>query len=80
VADVPDPGTSDPERADDGLRTAISALPEKQRAAVVLHHMGGLPYEDVAAELGGTAAAARRAAADGVARLRTTVDRPGGTP
>lgn len=77
VADVPDPGATDPERADDALRAAIAALPGKQRAAVVLHHLGDLPYADVAAELGGTAAAARRAAADGIARLRTTIDGPG---
>ncbi len=81
-ADVPETGRLDPEPADDELRAAVAALPDKQRAVVVLHHVAGLPYADVAAELGGTAAAARRAAADGIARLRAAIatDPPGGTP
>ncbi len=67
---LPDPGRTDPERPDERLHSAVAGLPDKQRAAVVLHHLAGLPYADVAAELGGTEAAARRSAADGVARLR----------
>ena len=78
AADVPDHGTTDPEPPDADLRAAVAALPDKQRAAVVLHHLAGLPYADVAAELGGSAAAARRAAADGIARLRTAIDPHGG--
>ena len=35
--------------------------------------LAGLPYTDVAAILGGTADAARRAAADGIARLRRSL-------
>lgn len=54
------------------LWRAVGELPAKQRRAVVLHHLGGLPYADVAALLGGTGAAARRAGADGVATLRRT--------
>ena len=54
------------------LWDALRALPPKQRAAVAYHHLAGLPYAEVAAILGGTAAAARRAAADGVAALRRT--------
>lgn len=34
------------------VRQAIATLPPKLRAAVVLHDMEGLPYEDVAAALG----------------------------
>ena len=78
AADVPDAGVTDPEPADDDLRAAVADLPDKQRAAVVLHHLAGMPYADVAAELGGTAAAARRAAADGIARLRTVLEPEGG--
>jgi RNA polymerase sigma factor (sigma-70 family) len=77
AADVPDRGVTDPEPADDELRAAVAALSDRQRAAVVLHHVAGLPYADVAAEIGGTAAAARRAAADGIARLRAVVDADG---
>lgn len=62
-ADVPG------EWADD-LWHALSLLPLKQRQCVAYHHLAGLPYVDVAAVIGGSADAARRAAADGVAALR----------
>ncbi|WP_456817544.1 RNA polymerase sigma factor [Cellulomonas sp. URHB0016] len=71
VAELPD--TAAPVLARDlDLWAALAALPTKQRHAVAYHHLAGLPYDDVAAVLGGTAAAARRAAADGVATLRRT--------
>ncbi|WP_136519964.1 MULTISPECIES: RNA polymerase sigma factor [Cellulomonas] len=57
------------------LWDALGALPDKQRRAVVLHHIGGLPYADVADVVGGSDAAARRAGADGVAALRRTYAR-----
>ena len=56
---------------------AVRSLPEKQRLAVAYHHLGGLPYAEVAALTGGTAAAARRAAADGIAKLRAELSDPG---
>jgi RNA polymerase sigma factor (sigma-70 family) len=59
------------ERPDDELRAAVQSLPPTQRDAVVLHHLGGLPYALVAEVLGNSEAAARRAAADGMRRLRT---------
>ncbi|WP_029287338.1 RNA polymerase sigma factor [Cellulomonas sp. HZM] len=70
VAAVPDTphGDADPEV---DLWAALATLPDKQRRAVAYHHLGGLPYADVAELLGGTPEAARRAAADGIARLRT---------
>jgi RNA polymerase sigma factor (sigma-70 family) len=52
------------------LHRALSSLPEKQRLAVVCHHLCGLPYAEVAALIGGSPDAARRAAADGIAKLR----------
>ncbi len=52
------------------LYAALTALPTKQRQAVAYHHLAGLPHAEVAAILGGTAAAARRASADGMAALR----------
>lgn len=52
------------------LYAALRQLPDKQRRAVAYHHLGGLPHRDVAALLGGTEAAARRASADGVRALR----------
>ena len=73
VAEVPGgPAGPGPEDAAElrELRDAVDALPERQRLAVALHHLGGLPYAEVAALIGGTPAAARRAAADGLAALR----------
>jgi DNA-directed RNA polymerase specialized sigma24 family protein len=49
---------------------AVLALPLRQRQAVAYHHVAGLPYTDVAAILGCSTAAARRAASDGIAALR----------
>ena len=75
VAQVPErSGHVGPEGTvdDRALRDAVAALPERQRLAVALHHQGGLPYAEVAALMGGTAEAARRAASDGVASLRRT--------
>ncbi|KRD45176.1 RNA polymerase subunit sigma [Cellulomonas sp. Root930] len=71
VADVPDRPAAAQGR-DLDLWSALAALPTKQRQVVAYHHLGGLPYDDVAALVGGTAAAARRAASDGVATLRRT--------
>jgi DNA-directed RNA polymerase specialized sigma24 family protein len=50
---------------------AVLALPLRQRQAVAYHHVAGLPYTDVATILGCSIAAARRAASDGIAALRT---------
>ena len=54
---------------------AVGALPMKQRAAVAYHYLAGLPYAEIAVILGGTAEAARRAAADGIASLRRSAAR-----
>ena len=78
---LPDESHRAPEEADDGLALALARLPAKQRHAVAYHYLGGLPYAEVAALLGGGADAARRAAADGIATLRRTypTHRIGGT-
>ncbi len=52
------------------LPRLLANLSERQRLAVVYHYLGGLPYAEVAAVMGGSPDAARRAAADGIARLR----------
>jgi RNA polymerase sigma factor (sigma-70 family) len=57
-------------QSDPDLAAALALLPDKQRRSVAYHYLAGLPYADVAAILGGTAEAARRAAADGIATLR----------
>jgi RNA polymerase sigma factor (sigma-70 family) len=62
-----------PGQHDDELWQALKALPDKQRQAVAYHHLGGLAYQEVAEILGGTTDAARRAAADGMKALRTSL-------
>jgi RNA polymerase sigma factor (sigma-70 family) len=82
---LPEPDGSQPlgDQASQGavsdLREAVAGLPERQRLAVALHYLAGLPYTQVAEQIGGTPAAARRAAADGIARLRTHITAAGGT-
>ena len=51
---------------------AVTRLPAKQKQAVAYHYLAGLPYADIAAIVGGSADAVRRAAADGIATLRRT--------
>lgn len=63
---------SDEALADTELWGALAALPDKQRQCVAYHHVAGLPHPEVARIVGGTAAAARRASADGIAALRRT--------
>jgi len=76
LAEIPDAGSTadsgDPPAhgLDGDLAEALTRLPARQKQAVAYHYLAGLPYADVAAILGGTADAARRAAADGIARLR----------
>jgi RNA polymerase sigma factor (sigma-70 family) len=73
VADVPEKAhqtSSDGNEMD--LARFVAELPERQRYAVTYHYLAGLPYAEVAAVMGGTADAARRAAADGIAKLRKT--------
>jgi RNA polymerase sigma factor (sigma-70 family) len=54
------------------LWAALRDLPLKQRQTVAYHYLAGLPYADVAALVGGSPQAARRAASDGIAALRKT--------
>ncbi|OPX05573.1 RNA polymerase sigma factor [Mycobacterium sp. AT1] len=69
---LPDIATHPPIDRDDDLALALGRLPPKQQQAVAYHYLAGLPYADVADIIGGTADAARRAAADGIATLRRT--------
>ena len=72
VADTPDsPARERADAHDLDLDAAVGALPPKQRQAVAYHYLAALPYKDIAALLGGSTDAARRAAADGIRNLRT---------
>jgi RNA polymerase sigma factor (sigma-70 family) len=66
-ADGDDRTRTDP---DPDLAAALALLPDKQRQSVAYHYLAGLPYAEIAAIVGGTVEAARRAAADGIATLR----------
>lgn len=61
-----------PVEQDDALRVALDALPFKQRGAVIYRYLADLPYSEIAALLECSEAAARRNAADGIAKLRAT--------
>jgi RNA polymerase sigma factor (sigma-70 family) len=75
---IPVPETPDrlsPSHADEQhleLTEAVAALPPKQRQAVAYHYLAGLPYAEIATLIDSSAAATRRAAADGIATLRRT--------
>lgn len=72
---IPEQGVPDspvPERGRDlDLWAALARLPNGQRAAVVHHHLAGLPFDEVALVTGTTPAAARKAGSDGIRTLRT---------
>lgn len=55
---------------DTDLWDAVAQLPERQRLAVAYHYLGHLTHVETAELIGGTPAAVRRAAADGIKRLR----------
>jgi RNA polymerase sigma factor (sigma-70 family) len=75
AGEVPDRPSSigNPGNPDDEVWDYVKLLPDKQRQAVAYRYLAGLPYIDIAEILGGTADAARRAAADGIKSLRKTV-------
>ncbi|MBO0896985.1 RNA polymerase sigma factor [Arthrobacter sp. zg-ZUI10] len=72
VARAPGNGSA-PEGSEcfDPLWEALKTLPQRQREALAYHHLAGLPYAEVAVLLGGTEAACRRSAADGMKKLRS---------
>ena len=72
AGDLPETTQASGAEHDDDLTAALGRLPGRQKQAVAYHYLAGLPYADVAAILGGSADAARRAAADGIAALRRT--------
>jgi len=76
VADPPDsPARERADTHDLDLDAALGALPPRQRQAVAYHYLAGLPYSEIAVIVGSSVAAARRAAADGIATLRRTYPR-----
>ncbi len=70
VAAVPEASGTDHRGVDPELWHAVRRLPPRQRAAVVGRYVNDLAYRDIARITGGTEQAARRNAADGIAKLR----------
>ena len=71
ASDDVDPGHVDPPATtDDGLWNAVHGLPPKQRGAVLLRFVGDLSHREIATALESSEEAARRALADGLAKLR----------
>lgn len=65
------------QRLDDAtIWTQVAELPDKQRQVIAFHYLGGLPFPQVAELVGGSAAAARRAASDGMRTLRSRLVDP----
>ena len=66
-----DPGHVDPPpMGDETLWAAVHELPPKQRGAVLLRFVGDLSHREIAQALDSSEDAARRALADGLAKLR----------
>jgi RNA polymerase sigma factor (sigma-70 family) len=78
----PEPRAEPPELAttDSGgegtaeIWAAVGELPPGQRAAIALRFAADLPYAQIATALGCSEEAARRRVADGLKRLRKTID------
>ncbi|KHL02902.1 RNA polymerase sigma factor [Sinomonas humi] len=54
-----------------GLWSSVARLPDKQRRVIAYRYLADLAFNDIAAIVGGTPAAARRAASDGLKSLRS---------
>jgi DNA-directed RNA polymerase specialized sigma24 family protein len=73
VERVPDAPAPDAPLSDPGLWRDVVALPEGQRAAILLRYVEDLPYRDIGAVLGCTEAAARQRVREGLRALREVV-------
>jgi RNA polymerase sigma factor (sigma-70 family) len=71
--EIPEEPVAPPSVPDDGLWSAVAALPPKQRVAVVHRHVLDRPYSDIAAVLDCTEEAARASVHEGLKRLRESV-------
>jgi RNA polymerase sigma factor (sigma-70 family) len=69
VADLPE-RTSDAAHGDAGVWELVRALPDKQRASVVLRFANDLPYAEIGRIAGTSEAAARQNVREGLKRLR----------
>lgn len=63
-------GSGGEDTGDQELWRYVRDLPVKQRQVIAYRYLVGLPYAEIASIVGGSAEAARRAAADGIRNLR----------
>lgn len=70
VAEPPETPVTDPHPHDEGIWRHVAELPTKQRQVITYRYLGGLSHARIAQLVGGTEAAARRAASDGLKALR----------
>jgi RNA polymerase sigma factor (sigma-70 family) len=76
VGDLPEVvAPEEPEPGDDGVWARVHALPDKQRAAVLLRFAGDLSHREVAKAMGISEEAARRNAFEGLRKLRQEMTR-----
>ena len=78
VAEIPDrPADADPHAAyddRDAMWRALSALPPRQRAVLVLRYYSGLSEAEIAEELGCSRGTVKSQASKALARLRSSVE------
>lgn len=72
-AEVPEVGIED-HYGDRMIWASVASLPDGQRAAVALRYGADLAYAEIAATLDCSEEAARRRVADGLKKLRETID------
>ncbi len=70
VADLPEVPAEREATDDEGIWRHVASLPTKQRQVITYRYLGGLSHARIADLVGGTEAATRRAASDGLRSLR----------
>lgn len=70
VAELPEIATQDASGEDEGVWRHVASLPTRQRQVITYRYLGGLSHARIAGLVGGTEAAVRRAASDGLKALR----------
>jgi RNA polymerase sigma factor (sigma-70 family) len=70
VQSVPERAGHEPGEPDGGVWQLVRALPEKQRAGVVLRFANDLPYAEIGRIVGTSEAAARQNVREGLKKLR----------
>jgi RNA polymerase sigma-70 factor (ECF subfamily) len=86
LVDLPADDAEQPEQVaerraeQDQVAAVVASLPERYRAAVVLRHIQGLSYQEIAAVLGQPAGTVKSNVHRGVASLRAALDAAGVAP